>query len=153
MMEIHKINIRLRMVVIIHGKLLLTYNKTRDFYYYIGGHMEYGETILEGCNREIIEECGTGTKFELTKILYTRDFFDPDNGEQNVELFILGDINKFEELEHYLDPQHEDGNVWSTWVDINKLPDNLYPKTLSKKLLKDYKNDFKNAGDYVGNIP
>lgn len=146
------INIRLRLIIIKDGKLLASYTKKRDFYFYIGGHLEEGETILEGCKREIIEECGEGTTFDLEKILYVRDFFDPDNGEQNVELFILASINKFEELENHLDPAHQDGSMWLTWLDINNLPDNLYPKPLSKKLLQDYKNNFPNAGEYVGRM-
>lgn len=146
------INIRLRLVIIKNEKLLTSYTKKHDFYFYIGGHMEFGETILEGCKREIVEECGEGTKFKLKKVLYIRDFFDPDSGEQNVELFILADINKFEELEHKFDPQHKDGSMWLTWLDINNLPDNLFPKSLSKILLKDYKNGFPNAGEYVGRM-
>lgn len=140
------------MVIIKNGKLLTTYTKNGDFYYYVGGHLEFGETIEEGCKREITEECGMETEFTLKKILYIRDFFDPDNDEQNVELFILGNINKFEELEHHLDPQHKDSHVWLTWLDIENLPKNLFPKNLNKKLFDDYKNGFPNAGEYVGKI-
>jgi hypothetical protein len=131
-MENHKINIRLRLIIIKNEKLLTSYTKKHDFYFYIGGHMELGETVK--------------------KVLYIRDFFDPDNGEQNVELFILGDINKFEELEGKLDPQHKDGSMCLTWLDINNLPVNLYPKSLSIKLLKDHKNGFPNSGEYVGRM-
>lgn len=151
-MEDKKIKIRLRLVIIKNGKLLASYTKKRDYYFYIGGHLEYGETVLEGCKREIVEECGKGTEFKLEKVLYLRDFFDPDNGEQNLELFILGEINKFEELEHRLDPLHKDGSQWQTWLDINNLPDNLFPKPLSKKLLGDFKKGFPNSGEYIGRM-
>lgn len=104
------INIRLRLIIVKGGKLLASYAKKRDFYFYVGGHMEPGETVEGGCKREIVEECGDGTEFDLQKVLYIRDFFDTDKKEQNLELFILGDINKFEELEHKLDPQHTDGS-------------------------------------------
>ncbi|MBU2577482.1 NUDIX domain-containing protein [Patescibacteria group bacterium] len=146
------LNVRLRMVIVKNGKVLTSYTNKSDFYFYMGGHLEHGETVLEGCKREAAEECGEGTEFTLKKVLYIRDFFDPKNGEQNVELFILGDINKFDELEHYLDSQHEDGSVWLTWLDIENLPDNLFPKLLSKKLLEDYKNNFSNSGEYVGRM-
>ncbi len=151
-MDEHRLIVRLRLVIIKDEKLLTSYTKKHDFYFYIGGHLEYGETVLEGCKREIAEECGEKTQFKLNKILYVRDFFDPDNGEQNVELFILGDINKFEELEHKLDPQHEDGSMWLTWLDIENLPDDLLPKSLSKKLLENFKKGFPNAGEYVGRM-
>jgi len=113
--------------------------------------LEYGETILEGCKREVKEECGEETKFELKKVLYVRDFFDPDNGEQNVELFILGDIDKFAELEHRFDPQHPEG-MWLTWQEMKNLPENLFPKPLTKKLVRDYQNGFPKAGEYVGRM-
>lgn len=151
-MNSHKINVRLRMIIIKNKKLLTTYTKNGDFYYYVGGHLEFGETILEGCKREISEECGKGTEFNFKKILYIRDFCDINENDQNVELFILGDINKFEELEHHFDPQHKDGRVWLTWLDIENLPKNLFPKTLNTKLLDDFKNGFQNTGEYVGEI-
>jgi hypothetical protein len=107
---------------------------------------------LEGCKREMSEECGEGTEFKLEKVLYVRDFFDPDNGEQNVELFILGDINKGVELEHHLDPEHPEGHMWLTWHDMEHLPDNLFPKSLTEKLVENYKNGFSNAGEYTGKM-
>lgn len=151
-MDERKLNVRLRMIVIKNSKLLTSYTSKHDFYFYVGGHLEYGETVLEGCKREIIEECGGGTEFHLKKVLYIRDFFDPDNGEQNVELFILGDINKFEELEHRLDPQHTDGSMWLTWLNMDKLPSNLFPRPLTKKLVEDYEKGFPDAGVYVGRM-
>lgn len=146
------LNVRLRLVIIKNGKLLTEYNNKRDYYFYIGGHLEFGETIKEGCEREVEEECGEGTKFELEKVLYVRDFFDPDNGEQNVELFILGHIDKFKEVENRLDPQHPEGHMWFTWQDMKKLPKNLFPKPLTKKLMSDYKKGFPNAGEYIGRM-
>jgi len=148
-MHYHKINIRLRLVIIKNGKLLTSYTKKHDFYFYVGGHLEKGETILEGCKREIKEECGNDAKFDLEKVLYVTDFFDDRNNEQNVELFILGKLNKFKELEGRIDTQHEDGSMWLTWLEINNLPENLYPKILTKKIVKAYKDGFPNAGEYI----
>jgi 8-oxo-dGTP diphosphatase len=150
-MENHLINIRLRLVVIKDGKLLVQYRKKHDYYHYIGGHLEHGETILEGCIRETAEET-EGAKFEFKKILYIRDFLLPEENEHSVELFILGEIDKFEELEHLLDPQHPDGSVWCTWLDMNNLPDNLFPHPLTKILLEDYKEGFSKEGKYVGKM-
>lgn len=146
-----KIKIRLRMVIVKKGKLLVTYDSIEDYYYYIGGKLEYGETVLEGIQREIKEELGKDTKLEFKKILYIRDFLQPEKDEHSLELFILGDVNKYEELEHYLDPEHGD-KKWSTWIDINKLPDNLFPKALTKKLQEDYKKGFTSSGKYVGRM-
>jgi len=146
-----KIKIRLRMVIVKNGKLLLTYDSIEDYCYYIGGKLEYGETVLEGAEREIKEELGKDVKFEFKKILYIRDFLQPEKDEHSLELFILGDVNKFEELEHHLDPEHDD-KKWSMWIDIKNLPDNLFPKALTKKLQEDYKKGFVNSGEYVGRM-
>ncbi len=150
-MENHKINVRLRLIVIKNDKLLVQYRQKYDFFHYIGGHLEYGETILEGCIRETAEECD-GANFEFKKVLYVRDFIMPEDNEHSVELFILGDINKYEEVEHLLDPEHSDGSVWCTWLDMNNLPNNLLPKELTPKLINDYKNNFPNTGEYIGRM-
>ena len=139
------------MIIVKNRKLLVTYDSTEDYYYYIGGKLEYGETVLEGAKREIEEELGKDIKLDFKKILYIRDFLQPEKDEHSLELFILGDINKFEDLEHYLDPEH--GNKkWSTWLDINNLPDNLFPKPLIKKLQKDFKKGFTDSGEYIGRM-
>ena len=106
---------------------------------------------MEGAQREIKEELGEDIKLEFKKILYIRDFLQPEKDEHSLELFILGDVNKFEELEHYLDPEH-DNKKWSTWLDIKNLPDNLFPKALTKKLQEDFKKGFTNSGEYVGRM-
>lgn len=152
-MSENKFYVRLRLIIIKNGKLLVQFNSNKDYCFYVGGHLEKGETIIEGCKREIVEECGEGTSFKLSKILYIRDFFDPKrNNEQNMELFILGEINKFEELEKHLDPQHPEGYLWLTWLDMDFLPNNLLPTQLTHKLVKDYKNGFPNAGEYLGTL-
>ena len=139
------------MVIVKNSKLLVTYDSKEDFYYYIGGKLEYGETVEEGAEREIKEELGSNIKFTFKKILYVRDFLQPKKNEHSLELFILGEVNKFEELEHYNDPEHGE-RKWATWFDIENLPDNLYPKPMSKKLLEDYKKGFSDSGEYVGRM-
>jgi ADP-ribose pyrophosphatase YjhB (NUDIX family) len=146
-----KINVRLRIVIIKDGKLLVQYRQKQDFYHYVGGHLEWGETILEGCKREIFEECNEA-KFEFKKILYVCDFTQTEKNEHNVEFFILGELDKYDGLERWMDPEHPDNDVWCTWLDINNLPDNLWPHPLSKKLVEDYKNNFPNQGEYIGRM-
>ncbi|MEI6462802.1 MAG: NUDIX domain-containing protein [bacterium] len=147
----NRINVRVRIVIIKNEKLLTEYNKNQDMYFYVGGHVEYGETVGEACNREIAEECD-GAKFTFKKILYIRDFILAEENEHSLELFILGDIDKDNELEHLLDQQHEDNSHWITWLDMNSLPKNLLPDKLTPMLLKDYKEGFTVEGKYIGLI-
>jgi len=151
-MSENKPNIRLRLVVVKDNKLLVQYSKNAGIYFYIGGHQDFGESMLEGCVREIKEECGDNYEFIFKKILYVRDYIDPTHNESNLEIFILGALNNYDQLEGKLDPQHPDGSVFATWLDINNLPDNLYPQQLSEKLLKDFNSGFAFSGEYVGKL-
>ena len=150
-MENKKIKIRLRLVIIKNGKLLVTYDSEEGYYYYIGGKLEYGETVKNGCQREVTEECGLRTKFVFKKILYVRDFIISEKNEHSLELFILGDINRFKELEDKKDGEF-DGKKWLTWLNMDKLPDNLLPKALTPKLLRDYRHGFPKSGEYIGRL-
>jgi len=147
----NKIKIRLRLIIIKNEKILLMYDSIENFYFYVGGEMEFGETLAECCTREVHEECGLDIEFKFKKILYVRDFIMKEHNEHSLEMFVLGNLNKTDELEGKKDAEF-DGKKWLTWVDINHLPENLYPKTLSSKLLTDYKAKFPNSGEYVGAI-
>lgn len=147
----NKIKVRLRLVIIKNNKLLAHYTQDDDFYFYIGGKLEYGETLKQGWEREIIEELGDDIKFTFKKILYVRDFIHPEDNEHSLELYILGDINKFDGVEGRPDPEF-DGKKWPVWLDMDNLPDNLYPKSLSKRLVEEYKAGFPKEGEYIGEI-
>ncbi|MCH7640902.1 NUDIX domain-containing protein [Patescibacteria group bacterium] len=141
---------RVRLVIIKKGKILLSYVKDRNFYFYTGGKVEYGETLEEACVREVKEECNA--KFTFKKILYIRDYIVPDIGEHSLELYILGDIDKFKEVEGLKDPE-DGGNHWQTWVDLKKLKAiDVRPRGLVEKLLDDYKKGFKGGIGYIGEV-
>jgi len=146
-----KIKIRLRLVIIKENKLLAYYDSTDDYYFYIGGKLEFGETIEDGWKREIKEELGDDVEFTFKKILYVRDFILGEKNEHSLELFILGDINKFMEIDERPDPEY-DGKKWPKWLDLNNLLDILYPKPLTKKILEDYKAGFPREGEYIGRM-
>jgi len=146
-MSEQKIKARVRLIIIKNNKILLSYTKDEDFYFYIGGKIEFGETIKDACIREVQEECKAN--FTFKKILYIRDFILPEIDEHSIEFFILGEVDKFEEIERIKDEEF-DGRHWQTWVDINKLSEiNIKPKTLTEKILANYKNGFSKDTEYV----
>jgi len=113
----NKIKIRLRLVIIKKDKLLAYYDSMDDYYFYIGGKLEYGETVEDGWKREIQEELGDDVEFTFKKILYVRDFILKEKDEHSLELFILGDINKFMEIDEKPDPEY-DGKKWPKWLKV-----------------------------------
>jgi ADP-ribose pyrophosphatase YjhB (NUDIX family) len=148
----NKLKIRARLVIIKEGKLLVTYDSKNDFYFCAGGKLEFGETLIEGCKREVREECGEDVNFEFGKILYVRDFILPEENEHSLELFILGKIDAtVESLEKKIDDEF-DGHKWLTWLDMNSLPQNLKPASLTSKLLESYRDGFTVQGEYVGKL-
>ena len=112
--------------------------------------MEYGETVKQACEREIYEECGA--KFTFKKILYVRDFIMPNENEHSLELFVLGDVDKFEEIDGIVDEEYKDTHT-EVWLDLDKLESyNIKPKSLVKRILEDYKNEFVSPVGYLGEI-
>ncbi len=145
-----KIKPRVRLIVIKDNKILLSYVKSEDFYFYIGGKMEWGETIKQACQREMKEEANAN--FDFKKIIYIRDYIKPDMDEHSIELYILGDIDKFKEVEGLRDEEF-DGDHWQTWVDLDKLQNiDVRPKELVKQIIKDHKKGFKTGAIYLGEI-
>lgn len=146
-----RIKVRVRLVIIKNDHILLSYNQDGDYYFYIGGKVEFGETLREACTREIAEECG-GAKFTFQKILYIRDFIHPEENEHSVEFYILGEIDKFKEIDGFKDQEFE-GRHWQAWIPLGKLAEtNIKPETLTSQLLEDYQNDFAGETKYLGKI-
>lgn len=145
-----KIKPRVRLIIIKNNKILLSYVKDEDFYFYIGGKMEFGETVEQACIREVAEECDA--KFTFKKILYVRDYIKPDENEHSLELYILGDIDKYDELVKYPDKEFPD-NHWQDWVRLEDLPrTNVKPKNLTTQILNDYKDGFSHGAIYLKEI-
>jgi len=112
--------------------------------------MEWGETIKQACRREMQEEANAN--FNFKKIIYIRDYIKPDMDEHSIELYILGDIDKFKEVEGLRDKEF-DGDHWQTWVDLDKLQNiDVRPKNLVKQIIKDHKKGFKIGVIYLGEI-
>lgn len=149
-MEDKKIKVRVRLIIIKNDKVLLHYSPKDKYYFYIGGKMEFGETVVQAAVREAKEE--TGGNFEFKKILYIRDFIHPEENEHSLELFILGDLDRFEEVLEWTDEDKESHHKIS-WVELSKLKDiNIKPQALTDTLFKDAAANFTDGTKYIGEI-
>jgi len=77
-------DIRCRAVIIHQDKILVVkHTVINDYYALPGGHLEWGENILDCMEREIIEELGIKPK--IGKLLYINNLIK--DGVQNIEFF------------------------------------------------------------------
>lgn len=145
----YKYQIRVRLVIPHNNKLLLEYVTDEDYYFYPGGRVEDYETIKSAAEREMREELKA--KFQLEKILYIREFIKPEDEEHSLELFILGKLVSHKFTKNKDNPDYKETHEY-VWVDIDKLPTNLYPVTLTEKLVSDFHKGFPAQGEYLGAI-
>lgn len=126
-MNEHKTEIAVRIITINKGKVLLISNDRDNFYYFIGGKIQFGETIESCAKREINEETGLEVELKTEKLLYIQELIIKQKEKHKIEFFILASINKSDELEGIMDPAHN-GTDHLTWKDITQLPQKLIPK-------------------------
>lgn len=74
-----QINVKVRGVIVLEGKIFLCKPTGYDFYCLPGGRMEAGETSKETLHREIIEELGVVP--EIWALLFTHEFVWWDTNE------------------------------------------------------------------------
>lgn len=139
--------IAVRIITIHQNRVLLVSNDRDGFFYFIGGKLQFGETIAECAQREIVEETSLDVKLTLVKILYLQELVKPSKDKHKVEVFILAEIDKFMELEGLNDPEHG-GDDHLTWADIDNLPEKLFPSEIALVLRDDFGNRFQSS-----NIP
>lgn len=150
-MDNKKIKVRVRLIIIKNNKILLSCSEERRFYYYIGGKLEFRETIIEACIREVHEEADAN--FTFKKILFIRDFIPDDElDEHSVEFFILGDIDKADNI-HGRNDDLATVKTHLEWVPLDKLKEiGVKPSTLTDLILSGYKTNFSEETKYIGEI-
>ena len=145
----YKYKIRVRLIILHDNQILLEFVTDENFYFYPGGKVEDFETIQEAANREMLEELDV--KFNFSKILYIREFIKPEKGEHSLELFILGSIDQYTVSHNLKNPDYKPNHIYK-WFDIDSLPENLLPSTLTPRLIQDFHAGFPNQGIYLGAV-
>lgn len=80
-------------IIINNGKVLLVYEKNRNFWGFPKGHMEEGETEIETALREVKEEVGLEVEIDLEK-RYTLNYIIRDEIDKTAILFVAKTKNK-----------------------------------------------------------
>lgn len=60
-------------IIIKDEKVLMVKNDVDDYFYSVGGAIKIGETIEEGCLREVMEE--TGYPYEIERLVFVHEVF------------------------------------------------------------------------------
>lgn len=132
------INIRVGAIIKKDGKILMVGNDRSNYYYSVGGRVQFGETAEEAVVREVLEE--TGITMEVDRLGYVHEnyFFGdaPTNeGKLIYEISFFFYMNMPKDFEIICDSFTEDGNkehlVWVS-TDTDKT---IYPEFFRTELL------------------
>lgn len=119
-------------IIIKNKKVLLVYEKNRNFWGFPKGHMEEGENEVETALREVKEEVGLDVEIDVTK-RYSLNYIIRDEIDKTTILYIA--IPKNENLKKQ-ESEIED----IKWCDFNEALNTLTFKNLKelfKKVIKD----------------
>ncbi len=129
-----KISIRPATITIKENKVLLVKSqyKSKEFFLFPGGGLEFGETLEKGAIRETFEE--TGINVKIKRLIHINEYiYKNDWTKRSITIFFLAEpIN-----DNCINPQTDDnGKIKEAlWVDIKKLDKiDLRPKIIAQAL-------------------
>jgi 8-oxo-dGTP pyrophosphatase MutT (NUDIX family) len=124
---------RARLIAHTEEHLLAIHRTSKDYYYLPGGHIEEGEDMKAAIIREAEEEVGMKITSENLKLIYVMEFIKEEvHSLEYIFSYKFTNLDKFEGIADPGRPTHI-----AKLLDINKLPNNLYPEYLKENLLKD----------------
>jgi 8-oxo-dGTP diphosphatase len=109
------------MMILRNGQVLLGKRQGAhgaDTYGWVGGHLEFGETLEDGCRREALEE--TGLEIKTLKLICVSNIIQYD--KHYLDLEFLATIDPQAEPQ-VLEPDKVES--WQ-WYDLDKLPKPLF---------------------------
>jgi len=130
----NKVEVTVRAVILSKGKFLLCKHKEKDYYFFPGGHVDFGENVSEALNRELKEELD----FSIRNFLFigaVENFYKEDF--QNHHEIILAFKVKVDNLK----TQSKENHIEFFLKDKKELvKEKVLPVVLTKAVLKWLKN-------------
>lgn len=132
--ESQNIEIISRAFILVDNKVLLCRQVGRDYCFFPGGHVEFGENIKEALMREIKEELGTPIK-NLSFIGAVENAYEKNNQKhQEINLVFTGRIEK-EDL------QSKEDHIEFVLKDLKSFAkEKVLPRTLRDAIVEWLKN-------------
>ena len=132
------INIRVGAIIIKDGKFLMVGSDRTDYYYSVGGRVQFGETAEDAVIREVFEETGIKMEVERLGFVHENYFFGdaPTNmGKLIYEIsffFYMKMPENFKPInDSFTDGENKEHLVWVS-ADIDK---KIYPEFFRRELL------------------
>lgn len=119
-----------RAVIINKGKILMCQAKGRSWYYFPGGHVEFGEAADDALAREMKEELGAKID-DIRFIGFVENVFNQDKKDHH-EMNLV-----FQAKIDGLPKTSLEDHIEFHWIDVNSLDkENILPISLKKMVLR-----------------
>ena len=131
------VNVRVGAIIRKDGRFLMVGNDREDYYYSVGGRVQFGESMEQAVRREVLEE--TGVALEIDRLGFVHeDFFYADvpskRGKPVYELAFYYYMKTPADFEPVCRSLTEDGvTEYLTWVSPDT-PKRLYPSFFRTEL-------------------
>jgi 8-oxo-dGTP diphosphatase len=132
----NKFEVIVRAIIVESGKILVCKNKGGDYYFFPGGHVEFGEKIDLALKRELLEELGVKVKSSLF-IGMVDNIFNQENELHHEIVFVFN--TKIDKLKTKSREDHLEFFLLSK-EEFKKAK--IYPVALKNQILKNTKKIF-----------
>ena len=128
-----KIEILVRAIVYNNGKILVCKKVGREYYFFPGGHVEFGESAEEALKRELKEELGLSLK--QSSFIGGSEHLFTEDGKKHHEINLV-----FEALTNKINTDSRENHLRFFLIDEKQLAkENILPKVLTRAILKWFK--------------
>ena len=143
------IRIRVGAVIIRHGEILLVKHEKdgRTYWLLPGGGVEFGETLAQALERELMEECGL--RVRCGQLLFVAESLPPDHHRQVLNMTFLAELLEGEAHLAEKDSERLKGVAWVKKSAVSGLT--FFPD-FRESLLAQWDCDFQLQVESLGNL-